>query len=489
MARYSPAFAALGLAAAILSVPGAAHDPQDAPETSRAQERLDRDLQHAAERADEVAARHAEERSRIEEREIREPARATEDMAKLEADTLREESRLDEESAKISEDFAEDAAKEAEDAAEDVAELAEEAADDAAEDNSDRGSSAEIRDLGMAEGAEHDDDGFPVRHGEIVAMDLSAQTLATAQIRGFRVIERQKFFGLDREMLRLAAPDGQTSAMARDQLRQIDPTAVVDLVHYYGLNLTAGSHGKRTRSVGVAPVKAGSLTVGMIDTAVGRHPALASSKVIAWPVGNLATAPVEHGTAVASLLADEGSSTIYSANIFRGPADRPFTSADVIAQALEWMISARVPTVNMSLAGPRNVVLDRLIRDALARGHQVVAAAGNGGPTAPPAYPAAVPGVVAVTAVDRDLRIYRYANRGHYIVVAARGVDVVAARSAGGVALFNGTSFATPHVAGWLARCRSDGASAAACQDRLRRAARDLGPAGFDEVYGHGLID
>lgn len=485
MVRYSLAFAALGLAATLASVPGLARDPQDAADASRAQERLDRDLQRAAERANDVAARYAEERARIDERAIREPSRAAEDLAKLEADTAREGSRLAEERAKIEADFTEESAKEAEDAAEYLAERAE----DAAADNSGRGNSREIRDLGMAEGAEHDEVGFPVRRGEVVAMDLSAETLAAAQARGFRLIERQKFEGLDREILRLAAPEGQTSMMARDQLRQIDPAAVVDLVHYYGLNLTAGSHGKRLASGRAPAPRQGSLTVGMIDTAVGRHPALAGSRVIAWPAGNLPAAPVEHGTAVASLLAGEGSTTIYSANIFRGPANRPFTSADVIAQALEWMIATKVATVNMSLAGPRNEVLDRLIRDALGRGQQVVAAAGNGGPTAPPAYPAAVPGVVAVTAVDRDMRIYRYANRGRYIVVAARGVDVVAARSAGGVAAFNGTSFATPHVAGWVARCRAGGASAATCRDRLRMAARDLGPAGFDEVYGHGFIE
>jgi len=485
MVRYSLAFAALGLAASLVSVPGMARDPQEVPDGPRAQERMDRDLQRAAERAGDSAARYAEERARIEERAIREPARAAEDLAKLDADAVREETKLAEERAKIAEDFAKESAKEAEDAAEDLAKRAE----DAAEDNSARGNSRELRDLGMAEGAEHDEGGFPVRRGEVVAMDLSAETLATAQARGFRLIERQKFEGLDREVLRLAAPAGLTSVMARDQLRQIDPAAVVDLVHYYGLNLTAGSRGKRLGSQRTPAPRQGSLTIGMIDTAVGRHPALASARVISWPAGSLPTAPVEHGTAVASLLAGEGSTTIYSANIFRGPANRPFTSADVIAQALEWMIASKVATVNMSLAGPRNAVLDRLIRDALGRGHQVVAAAGNGGPTAPPAYPAAVPGVVAVTAVDRDMRIYRYANRGRYIVVAARGVDVVAARSAGGVAAFNGTSFATPHVAGWVARCRAEGASAATCRDRLRLAARDLGPAGFDEVYGHGFID
>ena len=110
-------------------------------------------------------------------------------------------------------------------------------------------------------------------------------------------------------------------------------------------------------------------------------------------------------------------------------------------------------------------------------------------PSAPPAYPAAVPGVVAVTAVDGRQQVYRYANRGRYITVAARGVDVVAAHAPGGLARFSGTSFASPHVAAWIARCRAGGSDAAQCETRLRREARDLGTAGFDEIYGFGLVD
>jgi hypothetical protein len=86
--------------------------------------------------------------------------------------------------------------------------------------------------------------------------------------------------------------------------------------------------------------------------------------------------------------------------------------------------------INMSLAGPRNAILDRLIRDAVASGRTIVAAAGNGGPTAPPAYPAAVPGVIAVTAVDKNRQVYRLAQRGRHIAVSAYGVDVLAANAA-----------------------------------------------------------
>jgi subtilisin family serine protease len=68
---------------------------------------------------------------------------------------------------------------------------------------------------------------------------------------------------------------------------------------------------------------------------------------------------------------------------------------------------------------------------------------GNGGKEAP-AYPAAHPDVIAVTAIDADARIYKKANRGEYIDLAAPGVDVWAAKAGGGGSYRSGTSFAVP---------------------------------------------
>ncbi|MFM6832441.1 MAG: S8 family serine peptidase [Novosphingobium sp.] len=189
------------------------------------------------------------------------------------------------------------------------------------------------------------------------------------------------------------------------------------------------------------------------------------------------------------MLTAAGRPTIFSANIFRGPVDRPFTSAEVIAAALEWTLRQGAPVINMSLAGPRNAILDRLIRDAIASGRVMVAAAGNGGPTAPPSYPAAVPGVIAVTAVDKDHAVYRLAQRGRHIAVAAMGVDILAADAHSNLARFTGTSFATPIISAWLARCRANGSDAARCGHQLKEAAKDLGSKGYDEIYGFGLIE
>ena len=57
--------------------------------------------------------------------------------------------------------------------------------------------------------------------------------------------------------------------------------------------------------------------------------------------------------------------------------------------------------INVSLVGPRNALLERVVASLVSRGHLIVAAVGNDGPAAPPLYPAAYDGVVGVTAVDQ----------------------------------------------------------------------------------------
>jgi subtilisin family serine protease len=228
----------------------------------------------------------------------------------------------------------------------------------------------------------------------------------------------------------------------------------------------------------------------MIDTAVAAHPALNGTRITRRQYGGKAASFAQHGTAVASILASEGTRRLLVADVFRGTEAAPYTSADAIAQSLEWLAENRVIVVNISLAGPRNAILDRLIQRATGHGMIIVAAAGNGGPTAPPAYPAALETVVAVTAVDAHSHVYRYANQGDYISVAAKGVDEPAASMSGGVALFSGTSFATPHISAWVARCLADKRlSAVECRRRLSLAARDAGIPGRDPVYGWGIVD
>jgi subtilisin family serine protease len=119
----------------------------------------------------------------------------------------------------------------------------------------------------------------------------------------------------------------------------------------------------------------------------------------------------------------------------------------------------------------------------------VVAAVGNDGPASRPLYPAAFEPVVAVTAVDRQSQIYRWANQGPQVDLAAWGVASKVARDKGGYADESGTSYAAPIVSARLAQAIADGArSTSAALKTIISAAEDLGPRGRDNTYGYGLI-
>lgn len=443
-------------------------------------ERAERDAARAAERAARDEQRYFEDRAEILERNLDDPARQERDLARLEEDRSENIARAAEEAAEIAAELQEELADIDADAAEDAAERAEDA---------DRyGDSTDMRQLAAEERPEYDDRGYPVRRGEIVALGLTGDDFEQLGELGFAEIERQELAALDTTVHRLRAPDGMEAGAALARAREARPDATFDYVHYYGMQYSPSGEGDGVEEV-TLPQRRGDLTIGMIDTGVIGHPALRRAEFEIADFGRGASVvPTAHGTAVASILASEGASEIYVANIFRGTGDTPYTSADSIVEALNWMVSNRVPVVNMSLSGPRNAILDRLIAQTIGRGTLIVAAAGNGGPTAAPAYPAALEPVVAVTAVDDNERVYRYANQGRYITVAALGVGQPAANTRGGISRFNGTSFATPHISAWLARCL-DRSSASSCARSLRREARDLGAPGYDPVYGYGLIE
>jgi len=155
-------------------------------------------------------------------------------------------------------------------------------------------------------------------------------------------------------------------------------------------------------------------------------------------------------------------------------------------------VENHVRVINISIEGPDNLVLAHVIKRALAADVAIVAAAGNGGPGAAPAFPAAYPGVIAVTAVDEKGQVYRRANRGDYIAFAARGVHVAseyestATKSAKTV---SGTSFASPVVAAAIARKLESSSGLQEVIATLKNEAHDLGTPGRDATYGWGELD
>jgi subtilisin family serine protease len=249
------------------------------------------------------------------------------------------------------------------------------------------------------------------------------------------------------------------------------------------------------------------IPVAVIDSGVdAAHPALAGALERSWDaIGKGAVPPGSahaHGTAVAGLVGARGplaspapEARLLAIRAFTGPGEaRPSGAQGTtvhVLRAVDWAAQAGARVVNMSFAGPADALLARFLTAGSDRGTVYVAAGGNAGAEAPPLYPAADPSVIAVTATDAEDRLYRQANRGGHLCVAAPGADVLAAAPGGGYGLLSGTSMAAPAVAGIVAMLlQADPAlTPARVRDALMRGARDLGPPGPDPEYGAGLAD
>jgi subtilisin family serine protease len=163
----------------------------------------------------------------------------------------------------------------------------------------------------------------------------------------------------------------------------------------------------------------------------------------------------------------------------------------LIAQALDWLASEKVKVANLSLGSAHDAVLANAIAKVQSLGMTIVAAAGNGGPEAAPTFPAAYPGVIAVTAVDANKKTYQRANRGTYVAIAAPGVDVwlPIAASGGKGKYMSGTSFASPFVAAAVAQQVAALAGQQAASSHLQNLcgkASNLGAPGTE--HGCGLL-
>ena len=343
--------------------------------------------------------------------------------------------------------------------------------------------------LAARERPEFDDRGFPARRGEIISIDLTEAQLDAVKARGFKSLGKIKLNAVGMLVVRLRAPSGMTAPAALKLLQAMTPGTEYDLDHFFGVTSGGIDKSAAGNMLDMKITKSRPLWIGMIDTAVWTGATLRGVRIDAGDFAARTVAgrpPFAHGTAVASILVRHGAARLTAANIFTADR-RPYSSAEAIARAVNWMVARKVPVINISIAGPHNALVDRVIAAAVARGHIVVAAAGNGGPVAPPAYPAASPGAIAVTAIDRAGRVYASANRGSYISMAAFGVAIGAEAPDGTLQPHSGTSFAAPLVSAHLAACVKHMAPGA-CVTKMEGKARDLGTPGRDPIYGYGLL-
>ncbi|GGQ70041.1 S8 family serine peptidase [Couchioplanes azureus] len=170
---------------------------------------------------------------------------------------------------------------------------------------------------------------------------------------------------------------------------------------------------------------------------------------------------------------------------------------DNINAGIKWAVDNGAAVINMSL-GIRHTEGGLPHRDviayALARGVTVVAASGNDG-TAALYYPGALPGVIAVGAVDGGGAVAPFTSYGAGITVVAPGVGIHSAYVPHAYAVASGTSQAAPFVTGGvallqsLAHERGRSLSPTEVAGILRDTSDRLTPRPRDKHSGYGLLN
>jgi len=346
--------------------------------------------------------------------------------------------------------------------------------------------------------------------GEILAVNPPDSILPRLQSMGYSLIEQIDLRDLQLDIWRIKTPDESDTIAALDRFQSAFPRVTSDLNALYTLSATAaGAGGRRLpydrETVGwgaVGPTCGTGLRLGIIDSPVDiDHSSFAGRKIVhrSFVTPERTAAPGEHGTAIAAMLVGAPSAdtagglipgaSLFAASIFEDRGGRVIGNLTAMLRSIDWLARHKIQILNLSIAGSKNTVLVAAVDRALVKGMVLVAAAGNNGPEAKPAWPAGRPGVIAVTAVDKDLSHYKFANQGRYIDFSAPGVRIVTSTPRG-LKEQSGTSFAAPYITSMVAVHLAAGYSSdpEVLRQSLRRYSVDLGTKGKDQIFGWGLV-
>lgn len=243
------------------------------------------------------------------------------------------------------------------------------------------------------------------------------------------------------------------------------------------------------------------VTVALIDTGVDPHRDLKQNllaglnEVTGKPDGRSDTDG--HGTNMAGLIVAHGRGS--SGLLGMAPSARllPIKAAnngkisgDEIATGIDFAVAHKAQVINLSLASAPAFKLLKAVKDASTADVVIVAGAGNDG-FKNLGYPAAVDGVLAVGATDRNDKHWSDSNTGANMQICAPGVGIVTTDPGNKYLTADGTSDSTAIVSGAVAlvRAKFPKLSAAEVVHRITATADDIGPPGRDDECGYGELN
>jgi serine protease len=252
------------------------------------------------------------------------------------------------------------------------------------------------------------------------------------------------------------------------------------------------------------------IVVAVVDTGIAPVEDLAGTKLLAGatfvPGTRSAVDDQGHGTHVAGTIAQTTNNATGTAGVAPEATLLPVKvlssiglgSSAWIAAGIDYAVDEGADVINLSLGGGYSSVIHNAIKKAEKQGVVVVAAAGNSGRRGV-SWPGALKETIGVSATGPDGTLAPYSSYGEGVDIAAPGGDK--RKPGGGVlqdtidgkgghhyAELQGTSMATPHVAGAAAVLLSTGLPPDAVRRALLDSARSQGE-GWNERYGYGNLD
>jgi thermitase len=298
-------------------------------------------------------------------------------------------------------------------------------------------------------------------------------------------------------------PAGVNIPALVEQLQQWDIVAGVEpnYVVQTPAPLRVGEAGAFPEAVSVAAL-AGAPPVAVLDSGLSSAPGLDGlvvGQLDALNPDRMLQDPSGHGTQMALIasgaIRPDGSVAPDADRVpllaVRAFDNQGYASSFSLMRSMEFAISRGARVINMSWGTDTD---SRFIRNAVRyaqdRGAVVVASAGNV-PTGQPVYPAAYPGVVAVTALDADGALWNKSNYGDFAFLAAPGRAHFPVGHKGPPGAYAGTSISSAFTARALSLyfAANPKASAKDAVTALRNALTDAGPTGKDNKYGYGALD
>ncbi|WP_053848908.1 type VII secretion-associated serine protease mycosin [Streptomyces sp. NRRL B-24085] len=268
--------------------------------------------------------------------------------------------------------------------------------------------------------------------------------------------------------------------------------------------------------------KGAGVTVAVLDTGVENdHPdlvgnVLTGKDMIGFGATRGDRSWARHGTAMAGIIAGHGhgvgngdgvmgiapEAKILPVRVILEDGDPARAKArntrgNALAEGIRWAADHGADVINLSLGDDSasahpEAGEDDAVQYALKKGAVVVASAGNGGEKGDHiSYPAAYPGVIAATAVDKFGTRASFSTRRWYATVAAPGDDVVIADPDHKYYEGWGTSAASAFVSGAAALVKAAHPELTPAQIKrlLEDTARNAPAGGRDDSRGFGFVD